>query len=75
MPRYYIRPTFEHISFATREKAIHYVNDIPEYRNLKYWVDSDTAGIWHIYCNKGIYIQKEQLNSFPEPYRIILTEY
>lgn len=75
MARYYIRPTFDHMGFETREEAINHVKNIPAYRNLKYWVASDTAGIWHIYCDKGLYIQQENLASFPKPYITILKDY
>ena len=75
MLRYYIRPTFDHLDFNSRDEAIDYMNSIPEYRNLKYWVASNTAGIWHIYCDKGLYIQQENLPAFPEPYIIILKDY
>ena len=73
--RYYIRPTFNHLSFKTRQDAIDHVDGIDQYCSLKYWVDRSTDGRWHIYCDKGLFVIEQNLNSFPQPYKTILKEF
>ena len=73
--RYYVRPILSHLNFKTREAAIAYMQNIPAYQAVKYWVAHTTNGLWHIYCNKGVYLDTQKLQAFPEPYQIILTEY
>jgi hypothetical protein len=51
------------------------MQNIPAYQAVKYWVAHNTNGLWHIYCNKGVYLNTQKLQAFPEPYQIILTEY
>jgi hypothetical protein len=61
--------------FESRQEASAYINQRPVYQNIKHWLDSDTDGTWRIYCNKGIYVNKDQLSNFPKPYKIVLTDY
>ena len=73
--RYYVRPELSHLEFESRDQALQYVQDVPEYNRVNCWVASDTSGIWHIYCNKGLYLDSHKIKNFPKPYRVILQEY
>ena len=73
--RYYIRPTFNHISFKSRKDAINYAQSVNQYCSLKYWVDRNTNGLWYIYCDKGVFISDDKIDNFPHPYKIILTDF
>ena len=70
MPRVRIRPKLIDLTFASLDQAEQYMENHQLYAKsrLKFWVDTSTDRLFHIYCEGFISLTENEVNMLDEPY-------
>ena len=70
MSRVRIRPKLIDLTFGSRDQAEQYMQNHPLYgkSRLKFWVDTSTDGLFHIYCEGFISLTESEVTILNEPY-------
>jgi len=74
MKIYSIRPDLSTILFDSEDSAKLYVSGQKSYVGLSFWYAANHDGKFRAYCDHPIKINEEDLENFPQPYKIILCD-
>ena len=75
MSAYLIRPDLSSHLFESEDSARQFIEAQASYKGIKFWYAANHDGKFRVYCDENIMVEQDDLERFPQPYKIILCDY